>query len=195
MVDVEGGENEHLARLNRLYAKVTAICGAESILLEAELVLLPLLVVDQGCHVDHDVLRTEVLLARDAIFEFFARLPSSEHNRIDDGEHLILHVRHDKRADPSDRQVKAVNWITFIVEVRRFGVELLFEPSAHPGNEVTIDVDLLENFKILKAILMNLFTNLEPKVQWKLLNKLVQTRIARLCIVLKRLSYVIVERD
>ena len=193
MVDVEGGENEHLARLDRLYAKVTAICGAESILLEAELVLLPLLVVDQGCHVDHDVFRSEVLLARDAILESFARLPSSEHNRIDDGEHLILHVRHDKGADPPDRQVKAVNRITFVVEVRRFGVELLFEPGAHPGNEVTIDVDLLENFKILKAILMNLFTNLEPKVQWKLLNKLVQTRIARLCIVLECFADVIVE--
>ena len=167
MVDIEGGENEYLARLYRLHAKVTAICGAESILLEAELVILPLFVVDQGCHVDHDVLRAEVLLARDAILESFCAFPSSVHDRVDDGEHLILHVRHDKGADPPDRQVKAVNWITFVVEVRRFGVELLFEPGANPGNEVTINVNLLENFEILKAILMNLFTDLEPKVQWK----------------------------
>ena len=52
---------------------------------------------------------------------------------------------------------------------------------------------LLENFKILKAILMNLFTDLEPKVQWKLLNKLVQTLIACLCIVLEGFADVIVE--
>lgn len=40
---------------------------------------------------------------------------------------------------------------------------------------------------------MNLFTDLEPKVQWKLLNKLVQTLIACLCIVLEGFADVIVE--
>ena len=70
---------------------------------------------------------------------------------------------------------------------------MLFEPSAHPGDEITIDVNLLENFEILEALLMDLFTDLEPQVQRELLYKLVQTLITCLSIVLEGFSDVIIE--
>ena len=70
---------------------------------------------------------------------------------------------------------------------------MLFQPGTHPGNKVTIDVNLLENLELLKALLMNLFADLKPQMKRELLYKLVQTLIARLCIVLKSFANIVVE--
>ena len=80
-----------------------------------------------------------------------------------------------------------------MVEVGGLGVELLFQPRANPRNEVAINVDLLENLKILKAFLVDLLAYLQAQVQRKLLDEFVQPLIARLCIVLKSFPNVIVE--
>ena len=122
MIDFNGIQNEHLTSLDRLHAKISAICGPKAILLKAKLMRFPLLIVEQGSHVYDDILSTEVLLTAHTILKSFCARACSEHHRINDGEHLILQVRHHKGTNTSDCQVKTVNWITFLVEVCRLRI-------------------------------------------------------------------------
>ena len=77
----------------------------------------PLLIVEHGGHVYDNVLSPEVLLTAHSILESICARTCSEHHWINDGEHLVLQVRHHKGTNSSDCQIETVNWITFLIEV------------------------------------------------------------------------------
>lgn len=193
VVDLHARQDEHFARLDALDAEVALVGGPEAVLLEAELVRLSVLIVNQCGRVDHNVLRPEVLLHRDSILELLDPIACREHNRIDDGKHLVLHVRHDEGANTSDCEVKAVDRVALLVKIGRLRVHLLLEPRADPSNEVAIDVNFLEDLEVFEALLVDLFTDLESQVQWQRLDEVVQALVVRLRVVLERLANVVVE--
>ena len=80
---------------------------------------------EESGHIYHHILRAEVLLHGYTILKLLPLNSFSKHDWVDDREHLVLHIRHDKGAHASNRQVKVVDGITLLVEVSRFGIQML----------------------------------------------------------------------
>ena len=194
MIDIARRQNQHLTRLYRLHTEVPPIRRPKAILLKAKLVWFPLLIMDQRSHIDYNIFCAKVLLATDPVLKALSACARREHHWVNDGEHLVLQVGHDERSDTPNGQIEAVDRVAFLIEVGGFGVELLLEPRTNPSDEVAINVNLLEYLEILKAFLVDLLAHFQSQVQRQLLDELVQTLITRLCIVLKSLPNVIVER-
>jgi len=113
--------------------------------------------------------------------------PISEGDWVDDGKHLVVHVRHHEGTHAFDRKVKVVDHVASLVEVVRLSEQLLFQARANPSQEILV-AQRLEQVKFLEALFMNFFADLQPQVQGQLLNEVVKGRVVCLAVVLEGLA-------
>ena len=95
-IKVIGSKYQYLALFNALNAEVSIIMHWETIPLERELVSLSSFIMDHGRHINNHILNSKITVHFDQLIplRLFLSLVICVHDRINNGEHWIIHVVH-----------------------------------------------------------------------------------------------------
>ena len=164
-IKVIGSKYQYLALFNALNAEVSIIMHWETIPLERELVSLSCFIMDHGCHIDNHILNSKITVHFYQLIplRLFLSLVICVHDRINNGEHWIIHVVHYECTYTAQHQVKVCDRIALLIKVGRLGWELLLESGTDWSQEILI-AQVIKEVKVREVLLMNFFADFEPQV-------------------------------